>query len=259
MFPPAVRLVLCLLLALPVAFVAAADLPDRDGRALAAAIEAANARPGSAPIRLAAGGLYTFDGAAGTAALPTITGEVVIEGRGAEIRRYGKGPISLFEVAPGGRLTLRELTLAEGNLGAIRNHGTLILQRVQVVDCAGDGMRGVLVNFGTLLASDSLVAFNRVDGIGRDAGTLVNHGEMTLARTRIEHNRISRRWPAPAVAGAVLNRGLLRVEDLQLADNGIDDRHDGPAAEAILNLDGGRVVGQLAPGQLVEERQLVAR
>jgi hypothetical protein len=235
------------------------DIPDRDSGALAAAIAAANRSTVPQRIRLAPGGLYTFDGAQHPVALPAITGRIEIDGRGAEIRRYGRGPLTLLEVDAGGSLLLRDLTLAEGNHGALRNRGSLRLDSVRVLDSDGEGLRAVVLNHGRLEAVDSEFAFNRVDGAGRDAGTVVNHGELHLLRTRFEGNRLSRRWPSLAAAAAVLNHGSLHVDGVEFVANGIDDGFGGLGADAVLNLDGGRVSGPLPAGALVEEVPLVAQ
>jgi hypothetical protein len=240
------------------ALAADVDIGNRDPDGLAAAMQVANDTPGEHRIRLAAGGLYTLDGAPGGRRLPVVTGRLVIDGRGAEIRRYGKGPLTLIEVADGAELTLANLTLAEGNHGALRNFGQLALQSVRIVDSSGEGLRGVVVNHGSLRAEDSLFAWNRVDGAGRDAGTVINHGDLQLLRSRIEGNRVSRRWPSLAVAGAVLNHGRLAIEDCDIIDNAIDDDFGGLAADGVLNLDTGSVDGQLAPGLVRQERAPLA-
>jgi hypothetical protein len=233
-------------------------VPNRDPDALAAAMRLANAQPGSHRITLAPGGLYTLDAAPGGHTLPVVTGTLVIDGQGAEIRRYGKGPLTLVEVAEGARLTLIDVTLAEGNHGALRNLGHVDLQSVRIVDSSGEGMRGVVVNHGSLRVEDSLFAWNSVAGAGRDAGTVVNHGEMHLLRSRIEGNRVSRRWPSLAIAAAVLNHGRVSIEDSDFVDNAVDDDFGGLATHGVLNLDSGRVDGEIAPGLVEQERPPLA-
>ena len=44
--------------------------------------------------------------------LPSVTGELTIEGNGAEIRSYADGAVALFEVGREGDVTLRNPALA---------------------------------------------------------------------------------------------------------------------------------------------------
>jgi hypothetical protein len=219
-------------------------LANRDSAGLIAAIEAANADRGITRIQLAAGGLYTLAApVAGGAGLPRIHATLQIDGRGAEIRRYGRDPMLLLDVAPDADLTLRDLTLAEGNLGVIRNRGRLRLENVAVLDSSGEGLRGALVNHGLLEADGSLFGWNQVQDAGRDAATLINHGVMRLRRCRFEGNQLSRRHPSLAAAGAVLNHGRLWLDEVEFVGNEVDDGFGGLASSGVLNLDSGEVLG----------------
>jgi hypothetical protein len=254
------RLTACLSLALACLPAAAAEfhIANRDSDGLSAAIEAANRQPGIHRIVLAEGGIYTLDAARpGALGLPSLRGRIEIDGRGAEIRRYSDASLTLLEVASSGEATLRNLTLAEGSLGAVRNFGRLMLDRVQVTDNAGEAARAIIVNHGQLRLDGSLIGYNAIHGAGRDAGTVLNFGLLEIVDTRFEANSLSRRYPSLAAAGAVLNHGELRLGGLAVEGNRIIDEWDGLATPAILNLDGGTVEGEAA--DLVrDERQQVA-
>jgi len=243
---------------------AAADdtirIADRDTAALIRAIEQANLATGPTRIALAAGGLYTLDAAQpGQLGLPAIRGRLAIDGHGAEIRRYSPASMTLLEIAPGADVELSRLTLAEGSLGAIRNRGRLRLQSVVVSDSTGEALRGIVVNHGDMQASDSVFAWNRVEAGGRDIGTIINHGRLELRRSSITDNRLSRQFGTLAAAGAVLNFGALRLDDVDVGRNAIDDELGGLAYPAVVNLDSGRINGTVIPGQVFEERLQPAR
>jgi hypothetical protein len=231
---------------------------NRDVAGLRAAIMAANADPtGSHRIVLAEGGLYTLDDALpGHLGLPSFTGKVHIDGRGAEIRRYSETGMTLLEVAAEAHVTLTDLTLAEGSLGAIRNLGTLSLRHVVVSDSSGESARGIVINHGDMLARDSAFTHNEVHGSGRDAGTLINFGSLTLQDSRIVGNSLSRRYPSLAAA-PVLNHGQLTITGGAFEDNQVLDEFDGLVSTSVLNLLGGKVSGP-AELQVRDERNELA-
>ncbi len=254
------RRTVCLTLALAALPASAAEfhVANRDTAGLVAAIEAASQQAGIHRIVLAEGGLYTIEAAGpGALGLPSVRGRIEIDGRGAEIRCYCDASLTLLEVAATGQATLRDLTLAEGTLGAVRNFGRLMLDRVQVTDNAGEAARAIIVNHGELRLDGSLIGYNEIHGAGRDAGTVLNFGHLEVVDTRFEGNSLSRRYPSLAAAGAVLNHGELRLGGLQVEDNRIVDEWNGLATPAILNLDGGRVEGD-AEDLVRDERQHVA-
>ncbi|MFY8136000.1 MAG: hypothetical protein ACOVKS_13440, partial [Aquimonas sp.] len=133
-----IRLVLSLFLALPMFTAAHAEdflIKDRDVAALIAALQKSNHAEGPHRIQLAAGGIYTLQSATSAGlGLPPLRGDIVIEGNGAEIRRYAASRMALIEVAAEARVVIRDLTLAEGSQGTLRNCGTLLLERVAIID-----------------------------------------------------------------------------------------------------------------------------
>jgi hypothetical protein len=241
------------------------EVRNLDTRGLIAAIQAANERPGADVIHLAPGGLYMLRDAPrdATTLLPPITDDLRIEGNGAEIRRDADGRRALVEVAPGANVRLQSLTLAEGSDGAIRNYGTLRLDSVRVTDSFGGGSphgaTAIVLNHGLLEASDSEIAYNLLPTSARDAGTVVNYGELRLRNTAIHDNTTQSGHPGLAAAGAVLNLGTLQVQHASLADNRAEDGEqvDALAFPAVLNLGNGHVEGDL-PRVQVREAGMVA-
>lgn len=241
------------------------EVGNLDTRGLIAAIQAANENPGADVIRLAPGGLYLLQDAPrdATSMLPPIRDDLRIEGNGAEIRRDADGRRALVEVAPGANVRLQSLTLAEGSDGAIRNYGTLRLDSVRVTDSFGGGSpagaTAIVLNHGLLEASDSEIAYNLLPTSARDAGTVVNYGELRLRNTSIHDNTTQSGHPGLAAAGAVLNLGTLQVQHARIADNRAEDGEQAEALAfpAVLNLGNGRVEGDL-PRVQVREAGMVA-
>ena len=237
-------LLLCLssaLLALP-ASAEVFRVGSRDTQGLVQAIRAANATPGRHVLELEPGGIYALGIPAGTDALPPVTGTLVIEGRGAEIRRYSDARTALLEVAPRGALTLRDLTLAEGSRGALRNFGRLRLERCNVVDSTSTDSPAIVMNIGHFEADDSMIGFNQILGGGRDTATVLNLGRMRLVDSRIEGNTVSRRYPTLVGVAGVLNYGSLTLRNTPLAGNAVLDTLDGLRHAGVVLAGGGELV-----------------
>jgi hypothetical protein len=234
---------------------------DRDTAALIRAIQAANASPGPDVIRLAPRGLYTLNDAPrdATSWLPPIRGELRIEGNGAEIRRYQDGQRTLLEVERDATVQVSDLAMSEGSDGAIRNFGTLRLDRVRITDSTGAGTPAIVLNYGVLEARDSEIAYNLLPTSRRDAGTVLNYGQLRLRDTAIHDNVAQRRFDSLAVAGAVLNLGRVEAKSARIADNEATDgeQPDSLVFPAVLNLGNGVVEGDLSPA-LVREAGMVA-
>src|SRR5262249_44974227 len=148
-------------------------------------INAAQAAGGATTITLPANTTYDFtfagDPIFGDNALPVITGNITIIGNGDTIERTGPIPFRLFDVAPGGSLTLENLTLtgglaqgtgtaAEG--GAIYSSGTLSLSGVKVKSNRAVGSAGA-----------NATALSPIVGPGASAyggGVYANGGAVTL-------------------------------------------------------------------------------
>lgn len=231
------------------------EVANNDSKALIDAIRTSNSTPGGERITLARRGLYVLTDPADLGLLlPAISGKLTIDGNGAEIRSYASGPVALLEVGVKGEVTLRNLSLAEGTHGAIRNFGKLKLESTRVVDSTGTRVSAIVLNHGRLIARDSELAYNNLEASERDAGTVLNYGDLRLDNTRIHDNHVQRASPNLVAAGAVLNMGTLRLHAAQVENNSADDSRQssnqpGPLSFAgVLNLGNGRVEGQVPAG-----------
>lgn len=228
------------------AYATAADvsIKNRDTDGLIAAIYAANASNGETTIHLAQNGLYTVvetldeQQAVG---LPVLTGRITIIGNGAEIRAYSRESFALIGVAKNAEVKLVDLTLAEAGAGALRNRGSLHLKGVSVVDNDSGKSSAIVENYGTLRAIESEISFNQLAGSQRDAGTVVNYGDLELVRTGIESNYVSRRYDSLAVASAVLNFGQLRLNGVRIRENTAWHEESADSLGTIVNLGNGAV------------------
>ncbi len=204
---PTRLLLSCSLALLATACTRETTIADHDGKALVEALAAAQSGNGPHRIILARRGSYVLSLPSETGLLlPSITGELTIEGNGAEIRSYADGDVALLEVGRKGNVTLRDLALAEGSDGAIRNFGTLRLVSTQVLDSTGNRSSSIVLNRGRLQMEDSIVAFNSLDGSERDSGTVLNYGELLVKNARVHDNFV-----AHGVNG-VLNLGRGSIE-----------------------------------------------
>ena len=218
---------------------------DRDPEALAAAIRHANASPGADTIHLAENGLYAILAPADDQrALPVIEGELHIIGHGAALRRYSDRRVSLIEVAPGSELRLEQLSLAEGAQGAISNHGRLYMSDVQVTDSTSAEPPAIVVNDGELFASRCEFSFNQLIGTRNNGGALINRGLMRINDSLIAGNRVSRE-SSELSTGAVLNFGDLTMQRVRFEDNRFTDTPSEESLVAVLNAASGKISGDL--------------
>lgn len=235
------------------------DIPNNDSEALVEALRQANASGGHTTIRLARNGLYILATEAEPGLLlPAVVGRVTIEGNHAEIRGYSPAPAALLEVDKASYVTVRNLVLAEGTDGAVRNYGDLRLHDVAIVDSSVDKMPAILLNHGRIEATNSEIAYNLLLATRRDAGTVLNYGEIELTDSRIHSNRALGREPTVAVSGGILNFGSVKLDGLQLEDNELPaDESPRLSFGGILNLGNGSVTGR-APVDSVRDASHVA-
>jgi hypothetical protein len=229
------------------------EIADRDVPALIHALQRAAETPEPDTLRLAWGGIYTLESAhASGLGLPVLEGEIRIEGNGAEIRRYADTPMVLLEVAEGARVSIERLTLAEGNLGALRNRGDLALERVSIVDSFNREARAILLNFGRLSVRDSLLGWNQVSAVQGETALIENHGRLELSGLRVVGNSVSRASDKVSAAAAVLNAGELTADATDFRANDLNDPFGGLAFRAVLNIGSGTAQG-LLPSTLIAE------
>lgn len=219
-------------------------IADRDTDGLIAAIYAANMSNAETTIHLAEGGLYTLvesvDEQANTA-LPTLQGRITINGHRAELRVYSRESLALMDVARNAEVTLIDLTLAEAGQGALRNRGSVHLKGVSVIDNVSGVGNAIVENYGTLRAVDSSISFNQLASSQRDAGTVVNYGNLELVRTGIESNFVSRRYDSLVAASAVLNFGQVRMNGVRIRENVAQHEDAAESLGTVVNLGNGEV------------------
>lgn len=229
------------------------EVANLDSNALVEAIRAANQRPGPDTIRLAKGGLYVLtDQAEPGLLLPTISGELVIDGQGAEVRRGSNVRSALLQVASNGKVSISRLSLAEGSDGAVRNFGCLRLQSVRITDSSSWDSPAIVLNHGILQARDSEIAYNELPSNHRDGGTVLNYGELVLERSRIHDNRVQSSYARLAAAGAILNLGTARFSETGIDHNDADDEFAPLNSDGILELGNGHIDGPLPMAVVLE-------
>ncbi|MFY2762879.1 hypothetical protein [Arenimonas sp. MALMAid1274] len=236
------------------------EIANNDGAGLVAALRLANERPGPDTIVLARNGFYILSQEAQEGLLlPSLKGELTIVGNHAEIRGYMATPAALLQVEEGAEVRIENLVLAEGTDGALRNFGDLHLANVDLVDSSVRRLPAIVLNHGSLTATGGEIAYNHVLGVRRDAGTVLNYGQMRLEQTHIHDNRTLGRHPTLAAAGGILNFGSVEADGLTLQDNELPDEPV-PALSfgGILNLGNGRFSGTNSSGPVRDARHATA-
>ena len=135
-----------------------------------AAIATANATPGGGTVTLSGGCVYTLTAANnatdGGTGLPVITGNVTVVGNKATIERStaaGTPAFRFFDVAPGGTLTLKAVTLRNG-----------------LADNGAQG-GGAILSYGTLVVQSSTLTGNSAPAAtGTSGGAIDNSGALTV-------------------------------------------------------------------------------
>ncbi len=225
------------------------NIADSDEAGLIAAIHDANANGEADVINLAENGIYTLttieDTTDGQNGLPSITGEIVVNGNGSVIRRSaGIVPhLRIFHVAASGDLTLNDLTVRNGRAldsgdlarrsgGGILNYGTLKLVRCVVENNrSGDsgfsgtmfgnngGRGGGIYNFqGTVIIDASAIrdnqtgsgeSGNQFGGSGGDGAGIFNIGILILNALTLSNNTTGQRGTGTIGDGSGGNGGGL--------------------------------------------------
>ena len=145
-------------------------------------------------------------------ALPTLTGEVAIDGPGADrvtVRRSGAaGPFGIFEIAIGATVEISGLTIANGEAflgGGVYSPGKLTLREVEVRDNSGGG---VVNDTGELTVLRSTIADNDFASGDPGAGGIMSvGGPMVIRDSTIAGNEVIDGTPDPN-AGGVLTGAL---------------------------------------------------
>jgi hypothetical protein len=192
-------------------------------------ILAANATPTSMiQASLTAGCVYTLSttwpGPYYAAALPAISGHLVIEGNGATLERSsaaGTPSLRFFTIDYAGSLSLTDVTLRGGSAGIwsggaiLNNHGDLSLSNSLLIDnSAGGGFGGAIRSIGTAHIQQSRITGSSA----KFGGAIVNiEGTLIVQSSTIDHNTTNFGWAALA------NESSERIATTDLIDSTVVD------------------------------------
>jgi CSLREA domain-containing protein len=175
---------------------------------LIAAVEAANASATETTIILAdATYILSVDDV-----IPAITGDVTLNGDGAEIRRIAGDSTPVLTIANGGSLTVNDLTISGGGSGGLVNYGgTLLVTNSTIAHNSSGGSGGGVANLGgTSMLINSTISNNDATRAG---GVYVDGGVVTLTNSTIASNE------AGQGGGIVRDGGTVILNNTIVADN----------------------------------------
>lgn len=213
-----------------------------DPDALIVALSLANANNGGS-LSLAPRCTYTLTANSGGNGLPTITERITIQGNDARIVRAANAErFRFFEIAAGGDLTLKGLTLSGGdsvNSGgaiAVTSGGRANLDRIKLENNRTENFGGAVTNGGDLTITDSTITRNftevsggavfSIGGFVRIKGTTMEYntadglggGMLVQGPGHIEHSTF-RHNNAQSGGGLFGSSASLTVEHTTFADN----------------------------------------
>jgi hypothetical protein len=188
-------------------------------------INAANGAGTPQTIPLPANTTYDFThdpnsllGLPGGNALPAITGNITIVGSGGDIiersTAAGVAAFRLFAVAPGGSLTLEDLTL-QGGLAQAPAQG------------------GAVYSSGTLNLSNVTLQNNEAlgNGTAAEGGAIYSLGTMNLTNVTLQSN-VAQGKGTPAEGGAVYSSGTLNLNNVTVKSNMVQGSNGANASKA---------------------------
>ncbi|NES94124.1 MAG: DUF4347 domain-containing protein [Desertifilum sp. SIO1I2] len=151
-----------------------------------------------------------------------ITSNLQINGLGEDnLIISGNNATQIFNIGNNSTVTLRDLTLANGNIaagfgGAINNSGNLTLINSTIRDsAAGLGGGGIHNNAsGTLILNNSKLQKNRISTFGDGGGLNNQGGRVELNNSLIANNT------SPVNGGGIFNQnGIISVNQTRFSDN----------------------------------------
>ena len=189
-------------------------------------------------------------------ALPTIKQDVTIKGNDATIKRDSEDAFRLFRVADGGELTLKDLTVKDGNAAEFKYGGAPAAAPALTPappgpgqppkgdakdEGEGDGGALLVERGGSAHLVQVKLTGNNAEN---DGGAIANFGRVDLKDSKVHNNH------AQGDGGGIFNTGLLKIKDTEITDNtaggsggGIANGHDqhknhGPSH--LSGIDGGK-------------------
>ena len=227
---------------------------EPDGCTLREAISTANAASGEDKIVFALGQTAEERTITLRFMLPTITDAsgLTIDGQieSSSVTISGGGAVGVFRVGSDAKLTLNNLTVANGggnNGGGIQNSpgGTLTVSNSTLSGNYGGHHGGGITNFGgTLTVSDSTLSGNSAFG----GGGIFNQGTATVSNSTLSGNIATETYgggidnnsgtltvsnstlfgnSAPHYGGGIYNRGTLKVSNSTLSGNSASNKGGG--------------------------------
>jgi predicted outer membrane repeat protein len=208
------------------------EVPCSDEK-LVEAIDLAN-RDHGGTLKLAPHCVYELDFAdkqSGTA-LPTIRQEIRIKGNDATIKRDSEDAFRLFRVADGGELTLKDLTLKDGNAAEFKYGSAPMTPPGSGSQVPGSGPQAepstpkppekekkegeadggaILVERGGSAHLEQVkLTRNNAEGNG---GAIANFGRVDLDDSKVEDNHAQKN------GGGIFNVGVLKVKESRINNN----------------------------------------
>ncbi len=159
----------------------------------------------------------------------TIDKNITITGQSRESTIInGSGSAQIFQIKNGLNVTIKNLTLANGNAtygGAIVNYANLTAEnKLNVKNCIFTGNNATygssILNYGNLNLENSTFVNNHVG----ESGTILNFGYLTVDGSNFTSNT------AGSDSGAIFNQGTLNIENSKF-----DSNNAGYVGGAILN------------------------
>lgn len=163
--------------------------------------------------------------------LPTIQGDVTINGPGADSLTIDGLDTTKVFVIGSGNVAIQNLTLANGLAAAdgrggcvqILQDASVMLSAVRVTSCAAESGGGIAIDEGSLNLAGSLVDANTTTGAG-GAGILNRNGSLWITTTTVSGNVAS---AETSVGGGIASippagqqGGITRIYSSTIANNG---------------------------------------
>lgn len=201
------------------------EVPCNDDK-LIEAIDLAN-RDHGGTLKLAPHCVYKLsfaDKKTGTA-LPTIRQEITIKGNDATIKRDSEDAFRLFRVADGGDLTLKDLTVKDGNAAEFKYGSapsipqpgsepqaapSIPSQDKNKKEGEADGGALLVERGGSAHLEKVELTRNNAEGNG---GAIANFGRVDLNESSVENNHARRN------GGGIFNIGVLKIKESRINNN----------------------------------------
>ena len=142
--------------------------------------------------------------------LPTIKQEITIKGNDSTIKRDSEDAFRIFRVADGGDLTLKDLTLKDGNAAEFKYGPAPMVPKAASTppgppkkDGEADGGALLVERGGSAHLKKVTLTRNNAEGNG---GAIANFGRVDLEWSTVEDNH------ARENGGGIFNVGVLKVE-----------------------------------------------